>query len=144
MIRYFTVPDVFYETELSNGHVHSESSVMVLVIVLLILLLSVAFLVLLERKLLGGLQLRTRPHNVGWFGVLQTVIDRLKLLNKPSSINNKHSFSFLILIVILSYITNIYMLIVLILGGMVSIFLGVILRGNIYGKIRAFRMIILS
>lgn len=42
----------------------------------------VAFTVLLERKLLGGAQLRTRPINVGWIGMLQTIVDGIKLLTK--------------------------------------------------------------
>lgn len=71
-------------------------------------------------------------------------MDGLKLLNKPSAINNKQSFSFLILMVMLSYIRNLYMLMVVILGGIVVIFLRVILGGNVYGKMGAFRIIILS
>lgn len=47
-----------------------------------VLLLAVAFLVMLERKLLGGLQLRTGPLYVGVFGLLQTVVDGLKLMSK--------------------------------------------------------------
>jgi NADH:ubiquinone oxidoreductase subunit H len=38
--------------------------------------------VLLERKLLGGIQLRTRPLNVRWMGVIQTVVDGVKLMTK--------------------------------------------------------------
>lgn len=110
----------------------------------LILLLSVAFLVLLERKVLGRVQLRTRPVNVGWWGVLQTVIDGLKLLNKPSAIKNHQSFTFLVLIIVLSYVVNMYILMVVILGGILSIFLRVILRDNLYGKMGAYRMVILS
>lgn len=45
-------------------------------------LLVVAFTVLLERKVLRGIQLRTRPLNVGWLGVIQTLVDRVKLLTK--------------------------------------------------------------
>jgi NADH:ubiquinone oxidoreductase subunit H len=45
-------------------------------------LLVVAFTVLLERKLLGGVQLRTRPLNVGYMRILQTIVDRIKLLTK--------------------------------------------------------------
>lgn len=71
-------------------------------------------------------------------------MDRIKLLNKPSSINNKHSFSFLILILVLSYVVNLYILIALMLGGIISMFIGVVLGDNVYGKIRAFRMIVLS
>lgn len=46
------------------------------------LLLRVAFLVMIERKLLGGLQLRTGPLSTRFIGLLQTVIDGLKLLTK--------------------------------------------------------------
>jgi len=76
--------------------------------------------------------------------VLQTVMDGLKLLNKPSAIKNHQSFTFLILIIMLSYVTNMFMLMVVMLGGILSIFLGVILGDNLYGKIRAYRMVILS
>lgn len=71
-------------------------------------------------------------------------MDGLKLLNKPSALNNKHSFTFLVLMLLLSYVSNIYILIVVILGRMLSIFLGVIIRSNIYGKIGAYRIVILS
>jgi NADH:ubiquinone oxidoreductase subunit H len=42
----------------------------------------VAFTVLLERKVLGRIQLRTRPQNVGYLGMLQTIVDGFKLLTK--------------------------------------------------------------
>jgi len=66
------------------------------------------------------------------------------LLNKPSAIKNHQSFTFLVLMILLSYVTNMYILIVVMLGGMISIFLRVILGDNVYGKIRAYRMVILS
>lgn len=71
-------------------------------------------------------------------------MDGLKLLNKPSALNNKHSFTFLILILMLSYVSNMYILMVIMLGGILSMFLGVIIGNNIYGKIGAYRMVILS
>jgi len=71
-------------------------------------------------------------------------MDGLKLLNKPSALNNKHSFTFLVLMLLLSYVSNIYILIVVILGRMLSIFLGVVIRNNIYGKIGAYRIVVLS
>jgi len=73
---------------------------------MLMMLLSVAFLVLLERKLLGRVQLRTRPTNVGYWGVLQTVIDGLKLLNKPSAVNNIYSFTFLVIILMMGFTSS--------------------------------------
>ena len=46
------------------------------------LLLIVAFLILLERKLLRLIQLRKRPNINRFYGVLQTILDRIKLLIK--------------------------------------------------------------
>lgn len=42
----------------------------------------VAFLVLLERKVLGLLQLRKGPNIVGFYRVVQTILDGLKLIMK--------------------------------------------------------------
>lgn len=110
----------------------------------LIMLLSVAFLVLLERKLLGGVQLRTGPVNVGYWRVLQTVIDRLKLLNKPSAINNKHSFGFLIVIILMRFTMSYYMIMVLMLALMLILLNGIIISDNIYSKMRRFRLMVLA
>lgn len=45
-------------------------------------LVIVAMTVMLERKILRRLQLRTGPIVVGWWRVLQTIVDRVKLLTK--------------------------------------------------------------
>lgn len=65
-------------------------------------------------------------------------------MNKPSAIKNHQSFTFLVLMVVLSYITNMYILIVVMLRGILSIFLRVILGDNLYRKIGAYRIVILS
>lgn len=67
-----------------------------IIIIYIFLLLIVAFLVLLERKVLRLAQIRKRPHIVRFYGILQTVIDRVKLLIKSFLILPKFiSFFFL-------------------------------------------------
>ena len=52
---------------------------------ILILLFRIAFLTLLERKLLSHGQLRMGPNKVVWLGILQPLIDGLKLFKKEVS-----------------------------------------------------------
>jgi len=46
------------------------------------LLLSIAFLTLLERKVLGGIQRRRGPNLIGIYGLLQPISDGIKLFGK--------------------------------------------------------------
>lgn len=108
------------------------------------MLLSVAFMVLLERKLLGGVQLRTGPVNVRYWRVLQTIIDGLKLLNKPSAINNLFSFLFLVMIILLAFLSNYYMMMVVMLALMLLLLNRIMLSNNTYSKIGGFRLIVLA
>nr|AFU50276.1 NADH dehydrogenase subunit 1 [Donacia distincta] len=51
-------------------------------ILIICVLLSIAFLTLLERKILGYIQLRKGPNKVGFMGILQPFSDAIKLFSK--------------------------------------------------------------
>ena len=57
-------------------------SVLKIAVVMGVLLTCVAYTVLLERKVLGFIQLRYGPNRVGPWGLLQPLADALKLLFK--------------------------------------------------------------
>lgn len=63
--------------------------------VVIFVLLSVAFLTLVERKVLSGMQRRKGPNVVGFYGILQPFADALKLIIKETvipGIANKYLF----------------------------------------------------
>ena len=49
----------------------------------------VTYIVLVERRFLGFIQVRRGPNRVGWFGLLQPFADTLKLISKEDVIPNK-------------------------------------------------------
>lgn len=57
-----------------------------LLVVYLVLLLSIAFFTLLERKILGYIHVRKGPNKVILLGLLQPVLDGVKLFIKENSI----------------------------------------------------------
>lgn len=104
-------------------------------------LLVVAFTVLLERKLLGRVQLRTRPYNVGFIGLLQTVVDGIKLLTKRSIGRKLYTTSryFLICRVVINTFIGVSILMVMLIFISYVFLLGVIYSENIYsilGRLR--------
>ena len=57
-------------------------SVLKIAVVMTVLLTCVAYTVLLERKVLGFIQLRYGPNRVGPWGLFQPLADAVKLLFK--------------------------------------------------------------
>ena len=53
---------------------------------LLFLLGTVGIFALMDRLVMGGLQRRSGPYSIGWFGLLQPIVDGIKLIKKESII----------------------------------------------------------
>lgn len=60
-----------------------------IIIVLIVLLTTVAYVVLLERRVSAAIQNRIGPNRVGWNGLLQPIADVLKLIFKEDIVPQK-------------------------------------------------------
>lgn len=75
-----------------------------ILIVLVPVLLGVAFMTILERKVMGTMQRRVGPNIVGYYGILQPFADALKLVVKEQVIPNQATKSLFILAPLLTLI----------------------------------------
>jgi|TARA_B100000780_G_scaffold213842_1_gene153378 NADH-quinone oxidoreductase subunit H len=68
------------------------------------LLIAVAYLTLMERKVMASMQQRRGPNVVGIYGLLQPLADGLKLLTKETVLPNNANIIIFILAPLITFI----------------------------------------
>ena len=58
-------------------------------LITLYLLGTVGLFALMDRLVMGAFQRRSGPYSIGWFGLLQPIVDGIKLIKKESIIVQK-------------------------------------------------------
>jgi NADH-quinone oxidoreductase subunit H len=91
-------------------------SLQVILAVLLVPLL-IAYLQLVERKVLGFMQARLAPRRVGWHGLLQPIADAVKLLIKEDTVPERADRFLFTLAPIVSVVPALLALAVIPIGG---------------------------
>lgn len=97
-------------------------SVAKIVALLLFLLMSIAYLVLLERKVMAWVQVRLGPMRVGTHGLLQPIADVIKLLVKEDITPTKANRWVFTLAPVMAVVPALLVFAVIPLGGETSLF----------------------
>lgn len=76
------------------------------IILFISILISVAYFTLLERKVMGSMQRRQGPSIVGIYGILQPIVDGIKLILKETIVPSTANFIIFILSPIITFVLN--------------------------------------